>query len=98
MILIAIQLLKHDLVIHMDMINLLITAALHMVLSPNTLKGHIFLIMDYQVNHLSQYIQVMNNSFRHIFIIQIIVLICMLIVGLIMRMILSPLVIQHGID
>ena len=97
-ILIDIQLLKHDFVIPMDMINLLVAVALHVVLSPNTLKGHIFFIMDYQVNHLSQHIQIMNNSFKHILIMQIIVLICMLIVGLMMMMILSSLVIQYGID
>ena len=90
----------------MDMNNLLIAASFHikvfdtisMVLSPSTLKGHIFLIMDHQANHLSQHIPAMNNSFSHIPIIQIIVTICMLIVGLMMMMILSPLVIQHGID
>ena len=106
MILINIQLLEHELVILMDMINLLITVDLlievlytiSMVLSLNSLQGHIFPIMDHQANHLNQYIQVMNNSFNHILIIQIIVLICMLVVVLMMMMILSPLVIQHGID
>ena len=106
MILIDIQLLEHELVIPMDMTNLLIAVALlikvldtiSMVLSPSNLQGHIFLIMDHQVNHLSQHIQVMNNSFNHILIMQNIVPICMLIVGLMMMMILSPLVIQHGID
>ena len=46
-----------------DMTNLLIVVALFievldtisMVLSPNILQGHIFLIMDHQVNHLSQH-------------------------------------------
>ena len=60
--------------IPMDMINLLIAVSLHievldtisMMLSPNSLKGHIFLIMDHQVNHLNQHIQVMNNFFNHI--------------------------------
>ena len=106
MILINIQLLEHELVIPMDMTNLLIAVALlikvldiiSMVLSPNNLQGHIFLIMDHQANHLSQHIQVMNNSFNHIFIMQIIVSICMLVVGLMMMMILSSLIIQHGID
>ena len=80
-----------------------------MVLSLNNLQGPIFLIMDHQANHLSQHIQVMksikkkhiqvmNNSFNHILIMQIIVPICMLIIGLMMMMIFSPLVIQHGID
>ena len=105
-ILISIQLLEQELVVPMDMTNLLIAVALlievldtiSMVLSPSSLQGHIFLIMDYQPNHLSQHIQVMNNSFNHILTMQIIILICMLIVGLMMMMIVSPLVIQHGID
>ena len=94
MILIDIQLLEHELVILMDIINLLIAAALHievlvtisMMLSPNNLQSHIFLIMDHQVNHLNQHIQVMNNSFNHILTMQIIILICMLVVGLMMMM------------
>ena len=107
MILINIQLLEHELVILIDIINLLITVDLfikvldtiNMVLSLNSPQGHIFLIMDHQVNHLNQHIQVMNNSFNHILIMQIIVPICMLVVVLLMMMmILSPLVIQHGID
>ena len=61
MILIDIQLLEHELVILMDMINLLIATTLHievldtisMMLSLNSLQGHIFLIMDHQTNHLS---------------------------------------------
>ena len=68
------------------------------VLSPSSLQSHIFLIMDHQPNYLNQHIQVMNNSFNQILIMQIIVLICMLIVGLMMMMILSQLVIQHGIN
>ena len=106
MILINIQLLEHELVVPIDMTNLLIVVALlikvldtiSMVLSLSSLQGHIFLIMDHQLNHLSQHIQVMNNSFNHILTMRIIVLICMLVVGLMMMMILSPLVIQHGID
>ena len=108
MILINIQLVEHVLVILMDMINLLITVDLlievldtiSMVLSLNSLQGHIFLIMDHQANYLNQHIQVMNKSFNHILIMQIIVPICMLVVVLMimMMMILSPLVIQHGID
>ena len=106
MILINIQLLEHELMIPLDMTNLLITIALlievldtiNMVLSPKNLQGHFFLIMDHQVNHLSQHIQVMNNSFNHILIMQIIVPICMFVVELMMMMILSPLVIQHIID
>ena len=106
MILINIQLLEHELVIPTDMTNLLIAIALlikvldtiSMILSPDSLQGHIFLIIYHQVNHLSQHIQVMNNSFNHILIMQITVLICMLVVGLMMMMILSPLIIQHGID
>ena len=106
MILISIQPLEQELVVPMDMTDLLIAVALlievldtiSMVLSPISLQGHIFLIMDHQPNHLSQHIQVMNNSFNHILTMQIIVLICMLVVGLMMMMILSPLVIQHGID
>ena len=55
MILIDIQLLEHELVIPMDMTNLLISIALlievldtiSMVLSPNNLQGHIFLIMNH---------------------------------------------------
>ena len=89
-----------------DMTNLLIAVALlievlntiSMVLSPNNFQGHIFLIMDCQANHLSQHIQVMNNFFNHILIMQIIVPICMLVVGLMMMMILISFVIQHGID
>ena len=81
--------------VSMDMTNLLIAVALlievfdtiSMVLSPRSLQSHIFLIMDHQPNHLSQHIQVMNNSFNHILTMQIIVLICMLIVGLMMMMI-----------
>ena len=106
MILINIQPLEQELVVPMDMTDLLITVALiievldtiSMVLSPSSLQGDIFLIMDHQPNHLSQHIEVMNNSFNHILTMQIIVLICMLVVGLMMMMILSPLVIQHGID
>ena len=106
MILISIQPLEQELVVHMDMTNLLIAVALlievldtiSMVLSLSSLQGHIFLIMDHQRNHLSQHIQVMNNSFNYILTMQIIVLICMLVIELMMMMILSPLVIQHGID
>ena len=106
MILINIQLLEHKLLVPMDMTNLLIAVALlievldtiSMVLSLSSLQGHIFLIMDHQANHLSQHIQVMNNSFNHILIMQIIVSICMLVVRLMMIMILSPLIIQHGIN
>ena len=107
MILINIQLLENELVVPMDMTNILIAVALlievldtiSMVLSQSSLKGNIFLIMDYQPNHLNQHIQVMNNSFNHILTMQIIVLICMLIIGLMMMMmILNPLVIQYGID
>ena len=106
MILISIQLLEQELVVPMDMTNLLIVVVLlievldtiSMTLSPSSLQGHIFLIMDHQPSHLSQHIQVMNNSFNHILIMQIIVLICMLVVGLMMMMILTPLVIQHGIN
>ncbi|KAL6327222.1 hypothetical protein AAG906_015261 [Vitis piasezkii] len=36
------------------------------VLIPNDLQNHIFLIMDYQANHLTHHIRVMNNSFNHI--------------------------------
>ena len=105
MILINIQLLEYELVIPMDMTNLLIAVALlievldaiSMMLSSNYLQGHIFLIMDHQANHLSQHIQVMNNSFNHILIMQIIIPICMLVVRLMMMMILSSLIIQHGI-
>ncbi|RVW14995.1 hypothetical protein CK203_090444 [Vitis vinifera] len=69
-----IQILEHELVIHMDMINLLVAVALlievldtiNMVLIPNSLRNHIFLIMDHQANHLNQHIRVMNNSFNHI--------------------------------
>ena len=61
MILINIQLLEHELVIPMDMINILIAVALlikvldtiSMVLSPSSIQGHIFLIMDHQANHLN---------------------------------------------
>ena len=98
--------MKQELVVPMGMTNLLIAIALlievldtiSMVLSPSSLQGHIFLIMDHQPNHLSQHIQVMNNSFNHILTMQINVLICMLVIGRMMMMILSPLVIQHGID
>ena len=106
MIFINIQLLDHKLVIPMDMTNLLIALALlievldtiSMVLSPNSPRSLIFLILNHQASHLNQHIQVINNSFNHILIMQIIVLICMPVVGLMMMMILSPLVIQHGID
>ena len=82
-----IQILEHKLVIHMDMINLLIAVALlvevldtiNIVLIPNNLQNHIFLIMDHQVNHLNQHIRVMNNSFNHILITGIATLICILI-------------------
>ena len=88
--------------IPMDMINLLIAVTFHIevldtistMLSPNS----IFLIVDHHANHLNQHIQVMENSFNHVLTMQIIVSICMLIVGLMMIMILSPLVIQHDID
>ena len=101
MILINIQLLEHELVVPMDMTNLLIAVALlievldtiSMMLSPSSLQGHIFLIMDHQSNHLNQHIQVMNNSFNHILIMKISVPICILVIGLMMMMILSPLVI-----
>ena len=106
MILISIKLLEQEPVVPIDMTNLLIAIVLlievldtiSMVLSPSSLQGHIFLIMDHQPNNLSQHIQVMSNSFNHILTMQIIVLICMLVVGLMMMIILSPLVIQHGID
>ena len=89
-----------------DMTNLLIVVALlievldtiNMVLRSNNLQGHIFLIIDHQTNHFSQHIQVKKKIFNHILIMQIIVLICMLVTGLMMIMILSLLVIQHGID
>ena len=95
----------NELVIPMDMINLLVAVALlikvldiiNMVLIPNNLRNHIFLIMDHQPNHLSQYIRVMNNYFNHILTTGITIPICILVVGL-MMMILNPLVIQHGID
>ncbi|KAL6321352.1 hypothetical protein AAG906_016407 [Vitis piasezkii] len=69
-----IQILEHELLTHMDMINLLVVVALfievldtiNMVLMPNRLQNHIFLIMDHQANHLTQHIRVMNNSFNHI--------------------------------
>ena len=106
MILIDIQLPEAKLVIHMDIINLLIVKLLHtevldtisMALSPKSLQRQIFLILDHQANHFNQHIQIMNNSFNHILTMQIIIPICMLIIGLMMMMILSPLVIQHGID
>ena len=55
MTLIDIQLLEHELVIPIDMINLLTVAALHievldtisMMLSLNNLQSDIFIIMDY---------------------------------------------------
>ena len=55
MTLIDIQLLEHELVIPIDMINLLTATALHikvldtisMMLSLNSLQGHIFIIMDH---------------------------------------------------
>ena len=101
MILISIKPLEQELMVPMDMTDLLIAVALFievldtisMMLSPSSLQGPIFLIMDHQPNHLNQHIQVMNNSFNHILTMQIIVLICMLIVGLMMMMILSSLVI-----
>ena len=99
------QILEHKQVTHIDMINLLVAVALlievldtiNMVLIPNNLQNHIFLIMDHQANHLSQYIWVMNNSFNHILITGIATPIYILVVGL-MMIILNPLVIQHGID
>ncbi|KAL6323225.1 hypothetical protein AAG906_029232 [Vitis piasezkii] len=92
-----IQILEHELVIPMDMINLLVAVALlievldtiNMVLIPNNLRNHIFLIMDHQANHLSQHIRVMNNSFNHILTTRITIPICILVVGL-MMMILNP--------
>ena len=99
------QILEHKQVTHIDMINLLVAVALlievldtiNMVLILNSLQNHIFLIMDHQANHLNQHIRVMNNSFNHILIMWIATPIYILVVGL-MMMILSPLVIQHGID
>ena len=100
-----IQILEHELVIPMDMINLLVATtfpievldAINMVLSPNSLQSHIFLIMDHQANHLKQHIQVLNNFFNYILTMGITVPICILVIGL-MMMISSPLFIQHGID
>ena len=71
-----------------DMTNLLIAVALFfevldtisIMLSLNSLQGKIFIIMDHHVNYLSQHILVMNDSFNHILIMQIIVPICLLIV------------------
>ncbi|RVW72222.1 hypothetical protein CK203_059501 [Vitis vinifera] len=37
-----------------------------LVLIPNSLRNHIFLIMGHQANHLTHHIRVMNNSFNHI--------------------------------
>ncbi|KAL6316611.1 hypothetical protein AAG906_018866 [Vitis piasezkii] len=79
-----IQILEHEIVIHMDMINLLVAVALlievldtiNMVLVPNSLRNHIFLIIDHQANHLSQRIRVMNNSFNHILTTGIAIPIC----------------------
>ena len=56
-----IQILEHELVIPMDMINLLVATLLlikvldtiKMVLIPNNLQSHIFLIIDHQANHLT---------------------------------------------
>ena len=56
-----IQIMEHELVINMDMINLLVATtfpievldAINMVLSPNSLQSHIFLIIDHQANHLT---------------------------------------------
>ena len=68
MILINIQLLEHKLVIPMDVTNLLIVVSLlikvldTMVLSPSSLQGHIFLILDHQANHLSQSSQPTHSS------------------------------------
>ena len=98
MILIHIQLPEHELMVPMDMTNFMIAVALlievldtiSMVLSPSSFQGHIFQITDHQPHHLSQHIQVMNNSFNHILTMQIIILICMLVVGLMMMMILNP--------
>ena len=67
-----IRILEHKLVIPMDMINLLVATtfpievldAINMVLSPNSLQSHIFLIMDHEANHLKQHIQVLNNFFQ----------------------------------
>ena len=100
-----IQILEHELVIPMNMINLLVAVALsikvldtiNMVLISNNLRNHIFLIMDHQTNHLSQHIWVMNTSFNHIITMGITIPICIFVVGL-MMMILNPLIIQHGID
>ena len=100
-----IQILEHKLVILMDMINLLVAVALlikvldtiNMVLIPNNLQNHIFLIMDHQANHPSQHIRVMNNYFNHILTMGIATPICILVIRL-MMMILNFLVIQHGID
>ncbi|KAL6329674.1 hypothetical protein AAG906_026411 [Vitis piasezkii] len=67
-----IQILEHELVTHMDMINLLVAIALlievldtiKLVLIPNSLRNHIFLIMDHQANHLTQHIRVMKQLFQ----------------------------------
>ncbi|RVW45380.1 hypothetical protein CK203_107385 [Vitis vinifera] len=79
-----IQILEHEIVIHMDMINLLVAVALlievldtiNMVLVSNSLRNHSFLIIDHQSNHLSQRIRVMNNSFNHILTTRIAIPIC----------------------
>ena len=55
---------------------------------------NIFLIINHQVNHLSQYIQVMNNSFNHIPVMKITVSICIFVIGDDFE----SLIIQHGID
>ena len=101
MILIDIQQLEHELVIPMDIINLLIATTLHIEydVEPKQLPRSYF--SNYgslSQSSISQHIQVMNNIFNHILTMQITVPIYMHIIGLMMMMILSPLIIQHGID
>ncbi|RVW69442.1 hypothetical protein CK203_062790 [Vitis vinifera] len=85
-----IQIMEHEIVIPMDIMNLLVVVTLlievldtiNMVLIPNSLRNHNFLIMGHQANHLNQHIRVMNNSFNHILTTRIVIPICILVIGL----------------
>ena len=58
---------KIDLIVVVLASLIMVLDTINMNLSLNSLGNHIVLIMDSQTKRLSQHIQVMNNSFNHIF-------------------------------
>ena len=58
---------KIDLIVVVLASLIMVLDTINMNLSLNSLGNHIVLIMDSQTKRLSQDIQVMNNSFNHIF-------------------------------